>query len=181
MKKVLTRVFLVLICLIAHTTTTFAHTSEKGGPISVSMHIAPYDQAEEKKKTSISFEVTDATNSFQKNLCDCVVEIKKDEKVLYTQPVFLKNTSSILYTFPSAGKYEIALIGTPKTNGEFSKFEVEFATSVVNPSTAAREKPMRWFTFTYGHSAWEIGFGVALLIICGIVLAFRTLRRKTSS
>lgn len=166
--------FNLFLLIFFFSSTAYAHTIGNNGSISALLHLSPYDLAIAGGKSELTFEIIDKTGKFNPSYCNCEAQIKKDEKVLYSTPIFSNHKSSFRYVFPEVGNYEASIIGEAK-NGSFTKFDVDFPIKVYDRKTALFLLPIKYLSYVFGHSFLYLIIGTLLIIACVVVGVLRLL------
>lgn len=125
-------ILLFLLCV----NPSHAHTSDEEGAATVLMHSEPNDRPLANQKTIIHFQISDSSNNFQLEKCNCSVTISQNNAVLYTNSVIDADSKKSLYNaysefvFPKAGTYEVFFSGKPIGEESFEPFEAHFSLNV---------------------------------------------------
>lgn len=151
------------------------HVLEADQTVGAVMHISPDDSPSAGEKSDLFFEFKDKEGKFKPAECTCIVSILKDEKEIYSQPLFSGNPEPGLenpgfsYIFPEEGAYEVKVSGKPLTEDAFNSFEIEYgvtvgkAVEVKKAEAPAAIKKDNWFLAHIVHLTGGILLGGFLI------------------
>ncbi|MFI5157626.1 MAG: hypothetical protein ACHQF4_02105 [Sphingobacteriales bacterium] len=165
-------VVLPVIALVLFGLTVSAHTLKIDGDIGVILHTDPDDDPIAGQPTGLYFEITDRTKKFDPANCDCKFEVVQNGKEIFSEELFdpgqqVQSTPVVKYTFEAKGVYDIILQGTPKINGQFQPFKLDYNlrvnhTAPIVDSAGASQKP-------YNHTFHYVLIGIGVLIAFGMI------------
>lgn len=115
---------LSLYCILSslYSPPVSAHVLKTEGSIGVVMHIDPGDNPLAGGQSTLFFDVTDKTNKFNAAECACRVDISEGGKVIDSESF----STAIPFIFPQKDVYQINLVGSPETPGQFQPFNLTY-------------------------------------------------------
>ena len=190
MDKIIWLIFILIFLLLPQ--YAFAHTLDSNETVGAVMHISPEDDPAAGEQSSINFELKDTANSFKPENCECIFTVNKNNKALYSQPLFQNNTdpnslnASVPYIFPEKGEYVLHVIGIPRFQENFRQFVLEYKVNVQKTvaKVSVTKKPDAEVVQPIENSEKKdngllLPYLIsALLILAGVLLILRLRKRK---
>ncbi|MDJ0596926.1 MAG: hypothetical protein QNJ72_44375 [Pleurocapsa sp. MO_226.B13] len=119
-----------------------AHNVEISNEVAATFHITPNHNPQVGKKTQAWFALTRrGGQTIPLSECNCTLNVYAIPRLDDAEPILQPQLSPINVekyqeipgaeiTFPSAGAYELELVGTAKDNSSFSPFELSYTVNV---------------------------------------------------
>ena len=173
-KVILCLLFVVvsIVPLLAH-----AHTLESDGDIGAILHIEPDDDPIIRQPSTLHFDISDRTNKFNAQRCECVLKVTKglEEVASISLQAPLRTKLQTAYTFPEAGVYSLRLTGSSKDENLFSPFSLSYDLRVTRNDSGTTDE---WSKFLLTHGIHVILFGGAFAVVFGLYLRNTHRQRK---
>src|SRR5947207_173429 len=105
-KSVLIGTFFLIFSILFFSGSVSAHILQTDKNIGAVLHIDPEDDPIAGEQSGFFFEFKDIQNKFEPKNCTCTISIIRENKEIYSQPLFQDNVnpslsnSSLFYTFP---------------------------------------------------------------------------------
>lgn len=163
---------ITVVLLLFSSQPALAHVLEADQTVGAVIHLTPDDSPVAGERSDLFFEFKDKEGRFKPADCTCTVSVTRDEREIYSQPLFANNTEpglenpSFSYTFPEPGSYEVKISGKPLTEDAFNPFELEYTVTVEKPAeakVAAPPKKDNWFLAHLVHLTGGILLGGFLI------------------
>ncbi len=148
-----------------------AHSIESDSTISALIHIDPNDNPVIGRSAFIEFSVTDTSEQFSFNRCDCSLTIKNHDRGTADQLkpdqliIVNSNKGGFSYTFSEKGSYDLTLAGTTTSEAEqkFEPFVLDFDIQVTNDGTGFYLPSLH--SYSYLHTSLFVGVFVIFFLI----------------
>ncbi len=176
MKRILCIIFSIFF-LVAFPVS--AHMLKIDRDMSGVFHVDPEDDPVVGEPAYLHFTITDKTNKFSFDACDCRVAIKNNGTTLFNQ-VFSTDTP-ISYVFPERALYTIEVTGSPRSAGTFQDFDLKYDLRVDRTSfassatTNAMVMPMTFVDHLRYHFLHTI---LIVVLIAAIAIIYYSEKRK---
>jgi hypothetical protein len=147
-----------IIYNLAFIIPVFAHVLQSDGSIGAVMHIDPDDDPIANSPATLYFDIKDKNGQFNVTKCNCRVDIYEGGKVIYSSTL----TPAFPYTFPGKDVYQIHLVGSPQSPGDFPPFNIIYDIRVDKTSSGQTvPQNSNWFS---SHLYLMVGIGVILAV-----------------
>jgi hypothetical protein len=164
-------VFAFITFVTAIAPTVSAHVLKSDGTIGAILHVSPDDDPIAGVPTDFFFELKDTENKFRPENCDCIARIIQDGKVTSSQPLFASNPSpsledaSFTYTLPEKGVYQVQLLGAPKNDNAFERFELSWDIRVDREGNPTKQTNTHWISELMPYL---LGIGLFIVLLISI-------------
>lgn len=133
--------------MVLLSTAVAAHQVQIAADVGATLHIEPHDVAQAGADTEVWFALTQAGGRvIPLAQCDCQLTLYDQQNRVVETPALtaisadgFDNIPGAMVTFPEVGAYDLVLLGSPQTSGQFTPFELSFEVTVASRTSTQAE------------------------------------------